>query len=1092
VAGEASGIRAGRAFVELAIHDLTEDGLNKAAARYKKFGRQVRDIGVGIGGFGAAIVGPLTAFATLSAKAGAEIYDMSKRTGIAVSTLSALGYAADQSGTDINTVEGALRRMQKSIAGVADEAEGTTGSLSELGIAASSIQGKNPAEQFNVVAAAIRKIPDATERAAAAQRVFGRSGTALLPLIENYQKLTADAQKFGFIRSDASAKSAKDLDEELNNAAKAGKSLASALGAAVMPALKQQAIFIREITLAVRDFVKDHQGAIAIVFKFGTVLTLLASVLAGVGFAIVGIGSALKTMRTALELAKGGWADLKSAVAFLAANPLLLVAAGVTAVAIAVNSLSDYTAELSTASRDAVAAGEEQREADQTQIARLRDLSTQMKLTAQEQTEAKEIIQTLSDHYGNLNITLDATTGKLSGVAAGLAEVNKAMREKAKLENENALAEAKKNLEKLNEEKIARTNHSTTIAENVAISGQQVNDALTFHVGKKGQQQQAQVQSAVDTSDIDRKIKLEQANVRLGEARAKAIAAAQAPAAGASGAAGAGAANVTKTAEEEKKAVDELNRSLQESHDSAVGPDAKAIDSVNSKLQEELKLIDELKEINRNRFQQPKDPNDHAAIEKAKADFQQLQRERVDAVRNAEAQIQRIQSQNASQKIEDVGAQLDARLRRLDVRQQAARGRGDSGEVAGIEAQRTQAIRAAEDQVRSIRKASVDQQLADARQASAAEIQAIDAAADAAKANGDPGAFQKLQEQRVAAVREATDKIAGILHQSAAEQASDDENRIGAIRQRLNSRVGDIDARKDLAQSNGDQGTVAKLEQERVAAVENAEREIRELRQRSAQEQIAGVQDSTRTITQEIERQKTAALGRGDVREFQKLEQDRVAAVADAEQQIAEIKKNAGDQQAADDARRVEDERRRQQEKVQKQQDATRFLLELQKELAEKQGGGKSAQSDTQKQQIAEARAAADEAERRRIAALKRGDSQGAAAALRDWDNAKQRASQLDATPAAKFLEKQLSSLEFEQRLTQLFGDNEAMKGRFRQLKEQIDAVPTIQHNAAGTFNAAAAQSLRGTPVEERTAKACEETARNTRDMTKKQPVYSR
>jgi hypothetical protein len=46
---------------------------------------------------------------------------MSKRTGMSAESLSVLKYAAAQTGGDLSNVEVAIRRMQKTIAGVADE-----------------------------------------------------------------------------------------------------------------------------------------------------------------------------------------------------------------------------------------------------------------------------------------------------------------------------------------------------------------------------------------------------------------------------------------------------------------------------------------------------------------------------------------------------------------------------------------------------------------------------------------------------------------------------------------------------------------------------------------------------------------------------------------------------------------------------------------------------------------------------------------------------------------------------------------------------------------------------------------------------------
>jgi hypothetical protein len=108
---------------------------------------------------------------------------MSRRTGIAVETLSLLDYAADQTGTSLETVEVAVRRMQKSVAGVADETEGTTGKLDFLGLTAEKLAGLNVDQQFAAIAAALRSIDDPTQRAAAAMKVFGVSSSGGRALI---------------------------------------------------------------------------------------------------------------------------------------------------------------------------------------------------------------------------------------------------------------------------------------------------------------------------------------------------------------------------------------------------------------------------------------------------------------------------------------------------------------------------------------------------------------------------------------------------------------------------------------------------------------------------------------------------------------------------------------------------------------------------------------------------------------------------------------------------------------------------------------------------------------------------------------------
>jgi hypothetical protein len=111
--GQASAIRAGRAFVELFADDAQlRKGLKGAADRLKAFGGVVRNIGLAFTALGVGITAPLMAAARGWAKAGDELYDMSKRTGLSVEQLSALSYAAAHTGADLTSVEVAVRRMQ--------------------------------------------------------------------------------------------------------------------------------------------------------------------------------------------------------------------------------------------------------------------------------------------------------------------------------------------------------------------------------------------------------------------------------------------------------------------------------------------------------------------------------------------------------------------------------------------------------------------------------------------------------------------------------------------------------------------------------------------------------------------------------------------------------------------------------------------------------------------------------------------------------------------------------------------------------------------------------------------------------------------
>ncbi|MGD9856509.1 MAG: hypothetical protein AB7U20_16300, partial [Planctomycetaceae bacterium] len=129
------GIRAGRAFVELFADDTKlVRGLKAAEKRLKAFGAGVQSIGTKLFGLGTAAVAPLLATTNVFASMGDQLAKMSARTGISVESLSELGYAAEQSGADLATLEGGVRKMQKFLVDAAEGSATAEQTLSRLGL----------------------------------------------------------------------------------------------------------------------------------------------------------------------------------------------------------------------------------------------------------------------------------------------------------------------------------------------------------------------------------------------------------------------------------------------------------------------------------------------------------------------------------------------------------------------------------------------------------------------------------------------------------------------------------------------------------------------------------------------------------------------------------------------------------------------------------------------------------------------------------------------------------------------------------------------------------------------------------------------
>ncbi len=313
------GIRAGKAFVELFADDTKlVRGLKAAEKRLKAFGAGVQSIGTKLFGLGAAAVAPLLATTNVFADMGDQLAKMSARTGISVEALSELGYAAEQSGADLEMLEGGVRKMQKFLVEAAQGSKGAGDTLSKLGLRLSDLGRLSPDQQFELLADRISKIQDPAIRAATAMEVFGKTGTSLLPMMQDGAKgieaLKQQARDLGLVISTEDAKAAETFGDTLDDLWKVIKSGVFAIGAALAPLLQDLATSAIRVAKVTADWVRQNKGLIVTIFKIaagvaaaGAVLVVLGTLISGVGAAfgvaaslITGIGTVLGVLGTVI------------------------------------------------------------------------------------------------------------------------------------------------------------------------------------------------------------------------------------------------------------------------------------------------------------------------------------------------------------------------------------------------------------------------------------------------------------------------------------------------------------------------------------------------------------------------------------------------------------------------------------------------------------------------------------------------------------------------------------------------------------------------------------------------------------------------
>lgn len=304
----ARGVKAGEAYVSIFGEDSAlVRSLSGLSAKFKDLGGTVTSIGAktaaagaGITAMGAAIVGPLAAATTQFAAFGDTLDKTSARTGVTVEALGELAFAAEQSGASLADVEKGFFGLSRSLFDASRGSKEASDALTEIGLTYTQLAGLTPEKQFEMVADALSRIEDESKRGAVAQKLFGRSGRQLLPMLGNLRELRAEARGLGLVLTKTATNDAAKLTDAFNRIKRTIGGAFIQLGAGLAPPLIKALEVITNITAGFNKWVarnKEIVQAVAAIglglVAVGSVVTALGASIATIGFAITGIGTAL-------------------------------------------------------------------------------------------------------------------------------------------------------------------------------------------------------------------------------------------------------------------------------------------------------------------------------------------------------------------------------------------------------------------------------------------------------------------------------------------------------------------------------------------------------------------------------------------------------------------------------------------------------------------------------------------------------------------------------------------------------------------------------------------------------------------------------
>lgn len=316
----ASGIRMGKVYVEIGAD---QKALNKALANIQKqlnsVGKNLQTLGSRMAAAGVAGVTAFVGATTAFANAGDALRDMSLRTGASVEALSSLGYVAAQSGADLGTLEGGMRRIAKVLDAARGGNKAAASAFTSLGISLDELSAMSPDEQLLRVGDALAAIQDPAARSAAAIKIFGRSGTALLPMLREgsarIREMQAEAERLGIVMSTEDANAADEFNDSLAKLKYVIAGSANAIGASLAPALTAMSHALSEGIGRVVRFVRDNQDMVR--------MALVASA------ALAVAGAATWTLGTALVAASRSFSMASQAASVLLGPVRLLSNLGI-------------------------------------------------------------------------------------------------------------------------------------------------------------------------------------------------------------------------------------------------------------------------------------------------------------------------------------------------------------------------------------------------------------------------------------------------------------------------------------------------------------------------------------------------------------------------------------------------------------------------------------------------------------------------------------------------------------------------------------------------------------------------------------------
>lgn len=294
------------------LQDKTVDSTNRfkravgsaadASGRaFRKIGDGARKVGQGISNAASKVASMRNQFAIVAAagvavglglkkvvdsvvELGDRIGETSEQLGVSSDDYQRLAFAAERGGAGAQELDAGIRTLNKNLLHASETGSGPlVDAFDEIGLSVDQLEGKGIEDKFRIIADALQKVEDPSRRSALAMDIFGKTGTKLIPLLNQgsagIKELGDRAEMLGIVLSkDAIEASGRydDAQKELN-ATLLG--LRNTLVSALIPSLAESTEGFTDFLVQNREAIVS--GALEFFQKLGDIISFVKTVVTG-------------------------------------------------------------------------------------------------------------------------------------------------------------------------------------------------------------------------------------------------------------------------------------------------------------------------------------------------------------------------------------------------------------------------------------------------------------------------------------------------------------------------------------------------------------------------------------------------------------------------------------------------------------------------------------------------------------------------------------------------------------------------------------------------------------------------------------------